>query len=59
MKTIEQLIKSFEEKASEDNFSIVSRDDLLTAIIYLKTIVGDSENKISLNTIRVTSSELK
>lgn len=55
MKTIEQLIKSFESKAAMDNCSIVSRDDLLTAIRYLKTIAGDSGNKISLNSGQVPS----
>lgn len=55
MKTVEQLIKSFEAKAAMDNCSIVSRDDLLTAVMYLKTVTGDSEDKISLNVGRVPS----
>jgi len=55
MKTIEQLIKSFEAKAAMDDCSIVSRDDLLTAVMYLKTITGDSGDKISLNADRVPS----
>lgn len=55
MKTIEQLIKSFETKAAMDNCSIVSRDDLLTVVRYLKTIVNDSDNKISLNVGQVPS----
>ena len=55
MKTVEQLIKSFEAKAAMDDYSIVSRDDLLTAVMYLKTVTGDSEDKISLNADRVPS----
>ncbi len=57
MKTIEQLIKSFETKAAMDDCSIVSRDDLLTAVSYLKTVAGDSDNKISLNAGRASESE--
>lgn len=55
MKTIEQLIKSFEVKADMDDFSIVSKDDLLTAVMYLKTVASDSESKISLNAGKVPS----
>lgn len=55
MKTIEQLIKSFEVKADMDDFSIVSKDDLLTAVMYLKTVASDSENKISLNAGKIPS----
>lgn len=55
MKTIEQLIKSFQAKAAMDDFSIVSKDDLLAAIMYLETAAGDSEDKISLNANRVPS----
>lgn len=58
MKTIEQLIKSFQAKAAMDDFSIVSKDDLLAAVMYLETTAGDAENKISLNANRVPS-ELK
>lgn len=54
MKTIEQLIKSFEAKAAIGDSSIVSKDDLLTAVMYLKTVQGDSGNKISLNSGRVS-----
>lgn len=55
MKTIEQLIESFETKAAMDNCSIVSKDDLLTAVRYLKIVLGDSDSKISLNASQVPS----
>lgn len=54
MKTIEQLITSFETKAETDDYSVVSREDLLTAAGYLKNLVKDLDSiKISLNADRV------
>lgn len=54
MKTIEQMIKSFETKAATDDYSVVSREDLLTAAGYLKNLVKDIDGiKISLNADRV------
>lgn len=54
MKTIEQMIKSFETKAATDDYSVVSREDLLTAAGYLKNLVKDIDDiKISLNADRV------
>ena len=50
MKTIEQMITSFETKATMDDYSVVSKEDLLTAAAYLKNLVRDLDNiKISLN----------
>jgi hypothetical protein len=58
MKTIEQLITSFETKAATDEYSIVSREDLITAAGYLKNIVKDLDSiKISLNADRVNIPE--
>lgn len=58
MKTIEQLIKSFETKAATDDYSIVSREDLITAAGYLKNLVKDLDSiKISLNAGRVNIPE--
>lgn len=58
MKTIEQLIKSFETKATMDEYSVVSKEDLLTSVYYLKTIVDELDRlrKISLNSDRVDKS---
>lgn len=54
MKTIEQMIASFETKAAMDDYSVVSREDLLTAAGYLKNLVKDIDSiKISLNADRV------
>lgn len=54
MKTIEQMIASFETKAAMDDYSVVSREDLLTAAGYLKNLVKDVDSiKISLNADRV------
>lgn len=54
MKTIEELITSFETKAAMDDYSVVSREDLLTAAGYLKNLVKDIDSiKISLNADRV------
>ena len=58
MKTIEQLITSFETKAATDEYSIVSREDLITAAGYLKNLVKDLDSiKISLNADRVNIPE--
>lgn len=58
MKTIEELITSFETKASMDEYSVVSKEDLLTSVYYLKTIVDglDRMRKIPLNSDRVDKS---
>ena len=54
MKTIEELITSFETKSAMDDYSVVSREDLLTAAGYLKNLVKDIDSiKISLNADRV------
>lgn len=54
MKTIEQMIASFETKAAMDDYSVVSREDLLTTAGYLKNLVKDIDSiKISLNADRV------
>lgn len=54
MKTIEQMITSFETKATMDDYSVVSKEDLLTAAGYLKNLVKDLDSiKISLNSDRV------
>lgn len=58
MKTIEQMIASFETKAAMDDYSVVSREDLLTAAGYLKNLVKDIDSiKISLNADRVELSK--
>lgn len=51
MKTIVQLIKSFQEKASMDEYAIVSRNDLQAAINYLSQVAerSDTVSKMSLN----------
>lgn len=58
MKTIEELITSFETKAAMDEYSVVSKEDLLTSVYYLKTIVDglDRMCKIPLNSDRVDKS---
>lgn len=58
MKTIEKLITSFETKAEMDEYSVVSREDLITAAGYLKNLVKDLDSiKISLNADRVNIPE--
>lgn len=53
MKSIEQLIESFEQKAQQDAYSVVSREDLFNAAQRLKNLVSMSarskSQKMSLN----------
>lgn len=50
MKTLELLINSFDTKAAQDAYALVSREDLLTAVTYLKKLLStESESKVSLN----------
>lgn len=55
MKTLSQLIASFEQKANQDDYAVVSREDLKAAAIALTSfqqMLTDTENsakKVSLN----------
>ena len=43
MKNLNQLIASFEVKASQDDYAVVSREDLEQAVRYLKESVKSRE----------------
>lgn len=49
MKTLEQIISEFKDKASKDDVAIVTKEDLLTVVHYLEQQCVTDSTKISLN----------
>ena len=61
MKNLEQLIASFEQKANQDNYAIVSKEDLETAVRILRDYQSrctpKSADKTSLNSDKKSDTE--